>query len=56
LQALTSDFTQSIHRLVHRALSWLVKPTGEYEPREKASDIASALPDGEEVTFVGIAC
>jgi hypothetical protein len=30
---------------------------GEHELREKASDIASALlPDGEEVTFVRIAC
>jgi hypothetical protein len=30
---------------------------GEQEPREKASDTASALlPDGEEVTFMRIAC
>src|ERR1700747_2369213 len=32
-------------------------PAGEREPREKASDTASALlPEGEEVTFMRIAC
>ena len=32
-------------------------PVGEREPREKASDTATALlPEGEEVTFMRIAC
>jgi hypothetical protein len=42
---------------MHKALSWLVKAAGEHKPREKASDIASALlPDRGKVTFMRIAC
>lgn len=54
---LTSDFTQIIHSLVHRALSWQAKGAGRHESREKDVTVRYlSCRAGQEVTFMRSAC
>ncbi len=54
-QELTCDFSQIIHKFIHRELSWQV--TGEHESREEAVISRDALlSGGREVTLMRITC